>query len=311
MNKKLRVQPTAHRGRLVDMRIIPILVAIAAMTSPSFAADPPTISISAPSNPHAQLHEAQVDVRAAGDAALVMLRVGLVSTSGQLPTARMSISLPPDARVIGMELAQANQTFIAESMTTVDARGELDVHKEWIDPAVLEWRGETASHRRFLLTMAPITDKPSTVTVLLSIPHLQTLDFDVAGSRRTIPRSAFGRASAQERAMTARHDFVTRDVALYAGPTDPRADDGVEYYARATYYSLRGCYGGSQRRDVILHFTIKNGRIYEPSVDGAPEKTDGCVAHVLEHWTFREFGSPVRVDYPLQIIPLGVSAELQ
>src|SRR5262249_12104280 len=155
-------------------------------------------------------------------------RVGLVSPSAQLPATRMSISLPTNARVIGMELSQSNQAFIAESMTPRDARGELDLHRDWIDPAGLEWHGETADRGRLLLTMAPITKTQSTVTVLLSIPHLQSLDFDVAGSHQTIPRAAFGQATADERLMASRHDFVTRNESLYAGQTDPRADGGVE-----------------------------------------------------------------------------------
>jgi hypothetical protein len=294
------------------MRTISIVVTIVAMTSSAYAGDPSLIAIGLPSNPRAKLDEARVEVRSAGDAALVKLRLGFVSTSGQLPATRVSISLPPTARVVGMEL-QANQAFTAESMTTRDARGELDLHKDWVDPAVLEWKGETAERRRVQLTMAPITTTPSAVTVLVSIPHLQSLDLDVAGSRRTIPRAAFGRASAEERLMTSRHDFVTRKESLYAGPTDPRAEDGVESYARASYYDLRLCYGGSQRRDVTLHFTIHNGRVHEPSVEGASERTDGCVAEVLNRWTFREFGSAVHIDYPLQILPLDatVSPEVQ
>jgi hypothetical protein len=284
------------------MRTISILVTVVALTSPAYA-DPPQIAIGLPSNPRAKL-DSGVEVRTAGDVSLVKLRVGLVSTSGQLPTTRVSISLPTNARVVGMELSQWNQAFTAESMTTRDARGELDLHKAWVDPAMLEWRGETADRRRVVLTMAPITTTPSTVTVLLSIPHLQSLDLDVAGSRRTIPRVAFGHATAEERLMATRHDFVTREESLYAGPMDPHADDGVEHYARASYYDLRMCYGGSQRRDITLHFSIQNGRVHELSVDGAPERTDGCVAEVLNRWTFREFGSAVRIDYPLQIVPL-------
>ena len=281
------------------MRIISTVI-IVALTSSAFAADPPEIAIGPASDSRAKL-DSRVEVRTAGDVSLVKLRVGLVSTSGGLPVARLSISVPINARVVGMELTQSDQAITAESMTTRDARGEFDEHRAWqVDPAILEWHGETAGHRRLLLSLAPVTETPSTVTVLLVIPHLQRLELDVSGSRRMIRGAAFARATPQDRAMAARAELVTPETSLYAGPMDPPAtQDGVKRYARAYDPELRRCYADAEAHDVVLHFTIEHGHALEVALKGAPKQTAGCIADIVNRWTFREFENAIRIDYPL------------
>jgi hypothetical protein len=188
-------------------------------------------------------------------------------------------------------------------MSAITARGEFDEHKNWyVDPALLEWHGMTPDHRRFLLSMSPITQTPSTVTILIVIPHLQRLELDVAGSRRTIPASAFARATAQDRAIAARAEFVTPDESLYAGPIDPPAThEGVQRYVRS---DLVLCDDGDEAHDAVMHFTIANGHVHDFSIDGVPEPARGCVAEIADHWTFLEFENTIRVNYPLHFINL-------
>jgi len=286
------------------MKAICILVTIVASSSIAAAGDPPLIAIGPPSNPETTLDEARVDVRTAGDVALVKLRIGLVSPSVDMPAARVSIAIPSNARVVGMELSQSNEAFTAEAMTTRDARGEFDEHRAWrVDPALLEWHGETADHRRVLLSMSPITKTPSTATVLLAIPDLQRLELDVAGSRRTIPQATFARATPAERAIAARQEFVTPEQSLYAGPIDPPATEaGVSRYVRAHYPDLILCDPGDNAHDAVLHFTIEHGHVHALSLEGAPEKSEGCIADLLDRWTFREFVNAVHIDFAVHFI---------
>jgi hypothetical protein len=282
-----------------------VVIAIIATSSPSFAADP-QIAIEAPSNPEATLDDARVEVRAAGDVALVRVRLGVVSPSGTLAITRIGLSLPSNARVVGMDLTQSERAFTASAMTARDAGGEFAEHRTWnIDPALLEWHGESDGRRRLLLSVSPITEAASTVIVIVAIPHLKRLELDVDGSRRTIPGSAFGRASDADLALATRPEAVTAEQSLYAGPTDPLpTDDAYEEYMRADYPQLRACYAGLEAHDAVMHFTIANGHVRDSSFDGVSEQTAACLADQVDRWTFREFVRTIEVGRPLRFVPL-------
>src|SRR5262249_14724677 len=100
-------------------------------------------------------------------------------------------------------------------------------------------------------------------------------------------------------------EFVTPQTSLYAGPMDPPAtQDGVKRYARAYDPELRRCYADAKVHDIVMHFTIEHGHVLELSLAGAPQQAAGCVADIVNRWTFREFENPIRVDYPLHFTDL-------
>jgi hypothetical protein len=289
------------------MRIISILVTVAAMTSPSYAGEPPKISIESLGNAAATLEDSGVSVAMAGEQAIVTMRLGLVAASGSSQTARIALALPEQARIVGMELEQGPQHFSAESMVPRDAIGEFEEHKNWwADPALLEWQPDADGHRRLQLQVSPLTSRPSTVMLTLVIPHLQRdLVVDLAGWQRTIPRAAFAHATVEEAPIAQRPDAVTAERALYAGPIDPTAtQDNIKRFVRAAYPQLRLCYDNSQAHDAVMHFTIANGHVHDFSIDGLPERAKGCVAEIADRWTFLEFENTIHVNYPLHFINL-------
>jgi len=289
------------------MRTSSVFVIVVAMTSRAYAGEPPKISIESLGNAAAALEATGVEVRAAGDVSLVRMQLGLVSAAGTSQVARIGLTLPAHARVVGMDLSQGPQSFTAEGMAPRDAIGEFEEHKQWfVDPALLEWQADRDGHRRLQLQVSPLGSQPSTVTLTFAIPHLQRdLVVDLAGWQRTIPRADFAQATAEEVAVAQRPDAVTAERALYAGPIDPPAtQDNVKRYVRAAYPELRLCYDNSQAHDAVMHFTIANGHVHDFSIEGIPERAQGCVAAIADRWTFLEFETTIHVNYPLHFINL-------
>jgi len=289
------------------MRTTSVFVIVVAMTSRAYAGEPPKISIESLGNAAAALEATGVEVRAAGDVSLVRMQLGLVSAAGTSQVARIGLTLPAHARVVGMDLSQGPQSFTAEGMAPRDAIGEFEEHKQWfVDPALLEWQADRDGHRRLQLQVSPLGSQPSTVTLTFAIPHLQRdLVVDLAGWQRTISRADFAQATAEEVAFAQRPDAVTAERALYAGPIDPPAtQDNVKRYVRAAYPELRLCYDNSQAHDAVMYFTIANGHVHDFSIEGIPERARGCVAAIADRWTFLEFETTIHVNYPLHFINL-------
>jgi hypothetical protein len=223
----------------------------------------------------------------------------------------LTVSVPADARVVGMSFATRDEMLVARPLPAVEARRQFDDATGVIrDPALLEALRPGRDRARFRLSLYPVSpDDPATVTLTIAVPRVQRVLVDVAGDRldgRPDPAAAISPDDLA--AVTAR--AADDRWSLYAGPSEdgeqPRSAADIRNHVRASRDQLRSCHVlfGSTTGAVTLHFTVTaEGRVTDTAVSGdVTPDVRTCLSHVMASWQFQPAAEPVQVNDPIQFV---------
>jgi hypothetical protein len=234
---------------------------------------------------------AKADLRIVDDTAVITLEVTATSRAKQWHPSTALVMVPRGAKVIAMSIDMGFQAEVAEARPAAEAKQAFEAStKQMIDPALIEWRGQTARHDRLALSVYPLVERVyATVKLTITMPATHELIVDVAGKRldRRVPERPAGAwfengSEDPAEAPVPEGTPVTEATSLYAGPSPiavvpadgrartraptvivdrfatpmwrmpPVSSQEIRKYIRLHLPALRACYTRAAQRDNAL-----------------------------------------------------------